>query len=182
MKKKFLLFGVSLLLAGCAVVNVYVTFPEEKIKKAAEDILAPPEEPQSFFRIPFTKTAYAEEVEVRKELKTDSPKIREAKKKINSWREKLNDFKKLGFVGETNNFKVVIKNLPSETKKAREVKEIVRKENEQREIIIKELMRINNASPSEEKKFRKIFAEVAQKYSPQGTWIQTVDGKWIKKK
>jgi len=48
--------------------------------------------------------------------------------------------------------------------------------------MIKELLRINNAAPSEESKFRKIFAEVAQKYSPQNTWIQLNDGNWIRKK
>jgi len=181
--RKFIILALVFLFVGCAVVNVYVTFPEEKIKKAAEDILAPPEKSgqTGSFRFNFTKNLYAEEVVVKKELKTDSSAIKEAKEKINSWRGELNEYKKEGYVGETNNFKVVIKKLPDGLKKARRVRELVRKENQQREIIIKELMRINKASPKEEKVFRKIFAQTAQKYSPSGTWIQDENGRWNRK-
>ena len=136
--KKFIVLSLVFLFAGCAVVNVYVTFPEEKIKKAAEEILAPPEQSgqSGSFRFNFTKNLYAEEIVVKKELKTDSPAIREAKEKINSWRNELCEYKKEGYVGETNNFKVVIKKLPDDLKKTRRVRELVRKENQQREIII----------------------------------------------
>ena len=185
MKWKFLLIFLVLYLAGCAVVNVYVTFPEEKVKKAAEELLAPTTpsktKPESFLDNLFTKNLYAEEVVVTKDLKTDSPKINEAKEKMNTWREKLDEFKKAGYIGETNDFKVVIKEIPKDSEIAKEVRKIVEDENRQREIMIKELLRINNAAPEEEKKFRKIFAEVAQKYSPVNTWIQLSDGKWIRK-
>jgi len=181
--KKSIILALTFLFVGCAVVNVYVTFPEEKIKKAAEDILAPPEHSgqTGFFMFSFTKNLYAEEIVVKKELKTDSPAIRAAKEKINSWRSELNEYKKEGYVGETNNFKVVIKKLPDDLKKARRVRDLGRKENQQREIIISELMRINNAAPKEEKVFRKIFAKTAQKYSPSGTWIQDENGEWNRK-
>jgi len=183
--RKFIIFTLAVVFASCAIVNVYVTFPEEKIKKAAEDILAPPEQSQSgqtgFFRFNFTKNLYAEEVVVKKELKTDSPAIREAKEKINRWRNELCEYKKEGYVGEANNFKIVIKKLPDDLKKARRIRELVRKENQQREIIISELMRINKAAPKEEKVFRKIFAQTAQKYSPSGTWVQDENGKWDRK-
>ncbi|MCM8810604.1 MAG: YdbL family protein, partial [Candidatus Omnitrophica bacterium] len=172
-------------LLGCAVVNVYVTFPEEKVKKAAEDLLSPPTQsksPQSFLDIFLTKNLYAQEVVVTKDLKTDSQKIKEAKEKMDSWREKLDQFKKDGYIGETNDFKVVIKEMPRDAEIAKEVKKLVDDENKQREIIIKELLKINNAAPEEEKKFRKIFGEVAQKYSPTNTWIQLSDGSWERKK
>ncbi|MCX7917230.1 MAG: YdbL family protein [bacterium] len=183
--KKFFLIGFILVLIGCAVVNVYVTFPEEKVKKAAEDLLAPPSKqqlPQSFFDLFFTKTLYANEVVVTKDLKTDSPKIREAKEKMDTWRIKLDEFKKQGYIGETNNFRVVIKELPKDKEIEKEVRKIVEEENRQRDIMIKELLKINNAAPEEENKFRKIFGEVAQKYSPENTWIQLPDNSWIKKK
>jgi len=94
--KKFIILGLISLFAGCAVVNVYVTFPEEKIKKAAEDILAPPDQSgqSGFFKFNFTKNLYAEEIVVKKEIKTDSPAIKEAKEKINSWRNELCEYKK----------------------------------------------------------------------------------------
>jgi len=181
--KKFIVLELDFLYVGCAIINVYVTFPPYKIKKAAEDILAPPDQSgqTGFFKFNFAKNLYAEEVVVKKELKTDSPAIKEAKEKINRWRGELNEYKKEGYVGETNNFKVVIKKLPDDLKKVRRIRELVRKENQQREIIIKELMRINKASPKEEKVFREIFAQTVQKYSPSGTWIQDENGRWNRK-
>lgn len=180
-KAKFFIGFLFLFFVSCAVVNVYVTFPEEKVKKAAEDLLAPPS-PESFIDNFFTKNLYAEEVVVTKDLKTDSPKIRQAKEKMDSWRGKLDQFKREGYIGETNDFKVIIKEMPKDSELAKEVREIVNNENQQREIMIKELLRINNASPDEEKKFKRIFSEVAQKYSPPDTWIQLPDNSWVRKK
>ncbi len=184
MKSKIMGGLAIVLFVSCAVVNVYVTFPEEKVKKAAEELLAPPktQEKESFLNNIFTKNLYAQEITVTRDLKTDSPKIREAKTNMDSWRDKLDEFKKAGYIGETNNFKVVIKELPKDKNVAEEVKKIVDDENKQREIIIKELLRINNAAPTEEEKFRKIFAETSQKYSPSNTWIQLPDNTWIRKK
>jgi len=181
--KRIIIFLLVVLFAGCAVVNVYVTFPEEKIKKAAEDILAPaPSSPSGFLKYNFTKNLYADEkVVVGKELKTDSPVIRQAQEKINSWRSKLDEFKKDGYIGETNDFKVVIKQVPDDKQKETELRELVKNENTQRDIIIKELMKINNAPAKEEKKFREIFAETSIKYSPSGTWIQDAKGNWKRK-
>jgi len=178
--------GILIVLGvSCAVVNVYVTFPEEKIRKAAEDILGPSTEeskPQSYFKFQFGKNLYAEEVKVSKDLKTDSPLINEAKAKRKTWEEKLINFKKMGFVGETNRFSVVIKEMPSDKTLSEEVKDIVMKENKERDVIINELMRINNASPAQEKIFRDIFTEVVQKQlTPKGAWIQINSGEWIKK-
>jgi len=183
MRDKIIVVFWGLFLFGCAVVNVYVTFPEEKVKKAAEDLLAPPSKsPESFWDNFLTKNLYAQEITVTDDLKRDSPKIREAKEKMDSWREKLDEFKKAGYIGETNNFKVIIKEMPKNPEVLKEVRKIVEDENKQREIMIKELLKINNAAPSEETKFRKIFSEVSQKYSPQNTWIQLTDGNWTKKK
>jgi uncharacterized protein YdbL (DUF1318 family) len=174
-----------LFMVGCAVVNVYVTFPEEKIEKAAEDLLAPPDEsaPVSILpKISFTRTAYAQEkVEVRRDIKTDSPAIKAAKEKMDTWRGKLDSFKKEGFVGETNDFRVVIKNLPSDSSLAGDVKEIVRDENKERMKMMDELIKINNVAPGEESKFKRIFAGVMQKYSPSGTWVESDTGQWSRK-
>ncbi|MCX8082916.1 MAG: YdbL family protein [bacterium] len=170
-----------LVLAGCAVVNVYVTFPEEKIEKAAEELLAPPStiKPQSHLFI-FTGTAYAQEVvEVRKDIKTDSPVIKTAKQKMNTWRDELDTYKKEGFVGETNDFTVVIRELPSDREKAQRIKKIVNDENQQRKIMMDELLKINNVPSGEVTKFKKIFADVMKKYSPSGTWIQ--EDEWRRK-
>ncbi len=183
MKKIFMVLLSALFLAGCAVVNVYVTFPEEKIQQAAEDLLAPPSksEPVSGLqRSIFTGTAYAQEtVQVKTEIQTDSPVIRAAKQKMDSWREELDNFKKDGFVGETNNFSVVARSLPSDSTKAARVKKLVADENAQRKIMMDELIKINNVPPGEVEKFKRIFADTMKKYSPKGTWIQSEE--WYRK-
>lgn len=176
---------VALFIVGCAVVNVYVTFPEEKIEKAAEDLLAPPASGAPVSSLPgfiFTQTAYAQEsVEVKKDIKTDSPAIRAAQQKMNTWRTTLDNFKKQGFIGETNDFVVVIKNLPADSSLAKEVKKVVTDENQERKVMMDELLRINNVAPGETAKFKKIFADVIQKYSPAGTWVQSETGEWRRK-
>lgn len=183
--KKISVVLAAFILAGCAVVNVYVTFPEEKIEKAAEELLAPPSRsiPQSnlFQNLFITGTAYAQEVvEVRKDINTDSPVIRAAKQKMDTWRDELDTYKKEGFVGETNEFTVVVRNLPSDKEKANRVKKIVNDENQQRKIMMEELIRINNVPRGEIPKFKRIFADVMKKYSPEGTWIQEDNG-WSRK-
>ncbi|MCM8829523.1 MAG: YdbL family protein [Candidatus Omnitrophica bacterium] len=182
MKKGWILLSV-LALAGCAIVNVYVTFPEEKIEKAAEELLAPPSQikPQSnLFRFIFTDAAYAQEViEVKKDIKTDSPVIKAAKQKMDTWREELDTYKKEGFVGETNEFTVVVRDLPSDPERAKRVRKIVNDENQQRRIMMDELLKINNVPAGEIAKFKRIFADVMKKYSPSGTWIQAEE--WYRK-
>jgi len=183
MMKRIGVLILLLAITGCAVVNVYVTFPEEKIKKAAEELLAPPTQgaPQSnLYRFMFTGTAYAEEVvEVSKDIKTDSPVIREAKKKMDSWRDELDRYKAEGFIGERNDFSVEIRTFPSDPEKAKRIKKIVNDENQQRKIMMDELLKINNVPSGEVSKFKKIFADVMKKYSPSGTWIQGEE--WYRK-
>jgi len=175
----------ALFIVGCAVVNVYVTFPEEKIEKAAEDLLAPPSAngPVSMLQgFRFTRTAYAEDgVEVKKDIQTDSPAIRAAKQNMNAWRAALDSFKKDGFIGETNSFSVVVKNPPADSSAARDVKKIVSDENRERKAMMDELLKINSVAPGEEVKFKRIFADVMKKYSPKGTWIQSDTGEWSRK-
>jgi len=183
MKKISLVLLSILFLAGCAVVNVYVTFPEEKIQQAAEDLLAPPpksEPVSSLLKSIFTGTAYAQEaVQVKKDIQTDSPVIRAAKQKMDSWREELDNFKKEGFVGETNDFSVVVRSLPSDSAAASRVKKLVADENAQRKIMMDDLLKINNVPPGETEKFKRIFADTMKKYSPEGTWIQSDE--WYRK-
>jgi len=188
-KKMKRALGIALLAAvfmvGCAVVNIYVTFPEEKIEKAAEDLLAPPSSTaptSSLPRFSFTRTAYAQEsVQVKKDIQTDSPAIRTAKQNMNGWRTALDGFKKDGFIGETNDFAVVVKNLPTDSSAARDVKKIVSDENRERKAMMDELLKINNVAPGQVTDFKRIFADVMQKYSPAGTWIQSETGEWSKK-
>ncbi|HOJ38853.1 MAG TPA: DUF1318 domain-containing protein [bacterium] len=185
---KWLAVVLLVSLAACAIVNVYVTFPEEKIKQAADDLLGPaepvkPKTPgQSFFRFDFTAAAWAQEVGISRDLKTSSPVLDEIKRLRDSWRDKIDQYKAKGYLGETNNFSLVLKDPPPASIAA-EVKNYLEKENQQRQAMIAELMKINKADPSQEKTFRTIFAEVMiNKYTPSGAWIQEADGTWVRKK
>lgn len=182
---KWLVGILAVCLASCAVVNVYVTFPEEKIRKAADDLLGPAEparQGQSYLNIQFATPVYAEEVAVTRDLKTSSPVLDEVKKKRASWQEKITEYKKQGWVGESNQFSLVIKNTPPDAGNAVAVRELVDKENQQRNIMIEELMRINNADRNQEKTFREIFAETMIKnYTPAGAWVQLSSGAWVQK-
>jgi len=183
--KKILFCSLTLLfyVAGCAIVNVNIVFPEEKIEKAAEELLGlHPYSINNLFSSVFTKPLYAQEtVEVRREIKTDSPVIKAAKQKMDSWRTKINSFKKEGFIGEKNNFELEVRKAPTDSSVAREVIKLVREENRERKIMMEELLKINNVAPSEKDKFKNIFTRVIQKNSPAGTWIQNEQGLWQRK-
>lgn len=187
-KKILLAFGLAGLLAGCAMVTIYVTFPEEKIKKAAEDIEKMLESNLSLKNILcatqlFISTpAFAQESSISSEIKTDSPKIKEAISQIKSWADELAEYKKAGYIGETTQYQVAIVKLPDDAELARKVKEIVQNENKQRNIILEEIFRINNVSPEQRQVFRELFAKTKLKTVKPGEWYQTSDGSWVLKK
>lgn len=173
-------------LAGCAMVTIYVTFPEEKIKKAAEDIEKMME---SFNKSIFnyvcgflTYTAFAQESSVSSDIKTDSPKIREAIKQKKFWADELALYKKEGYIGETNNYQVDIVNQPENPSLVNKIKEIIQKENQQRNIILEEIYKMNNVSPEQKQMFKEIFAKIKQKNAKPGEYIQDSNGTWIQKK
>lgn len=182
--RKWIIGLLAVFVVGCAMVNVYVTFPEEKIKKAAEDILAPSDEnnvSSSHLDFFFAKNAYAEEVRIKKAIKTSSPAIEKAKKERAKWHRELMEYEKNGYIGETNSFKVVIKKLPEQESLAKAVRKIIDDENRARESIINEIIEINNVAPNEKETFVEMFSEVSQKYAPEGAWIQKSNGNWIQK-
>jgi len=183
---KWITAVAAIFLLGCAIVNVYVTFPEEKIKKAADDLLGPAEPGkapgQSLFHLDMSQNAWAEEVGISREIKTSSPVLDQIKQRRDSWREKINEYKARGYLGETNSFSLVLKETPPASLLA-EVTDYMNKENQERQSMIAELMKINKADPNQEKTFRTIFAEVMiNKYTPSGAWVQQPDGTWVRKK
>jgi len=182
----FFIFATAILFAGCATVTIYVTFPEEKIKKAAEDIekMMESQSQNIFYQMCnyFVSNAFAAEGSVSSEIKTDSPKIKEAIGQIKTWSDELALYKKNGYIGETKNYEVAIVNPPDDPAVLLKVKEIVQKENQQRNIILEELYRLNNISPGQKQIFREIFAKTKQKNAKPGEYIQNPDGTWIQKK
>ncbi|HOL49744.1 MAG TPA: DUF1318 domain-containing protein, partial [bacterium] len=170
------------------MVTIYVTFPEEKIKKAAEDIEKMIESnmgSKAMFckLVHFVSTsAFAQESSVSSEIKTDSPAIKEAINQIKSWTDELASYKKAGYIGETKDYQVAIIKLPDDEQLARKVKEIVQKENKQRNIILEEIFRLNNVAPEQKQTFRELFAKTKLKNVKPGEWYQNPDGSWAQKK
>lgn len=189
MKRKRIWFGLIMagLLAGCAMVTIYVTFPEEKIKKAAEDIEKMLESSLNRFSVfcsinhLITNPAFAQET-ISSEIKTDSPKIKQAISQIKSWSDELAAYKSAGYIGETLEYQVAIVNLPQDQETAKKVKEIVQKENTQRNIILEEIFKLNNVSPEQRQAFKEIFAKTKMKNLKPGEWYQNPDGTWNQKK
>lgn len=186
-KKYFLILGLICFLAGCAMVTIYVTFPEEKIKKAAEDIEKMLESKINniifcSIRNLIITPAFAQGSSVSSEIKTDSPKIKEAIGQIKSWADELAEYKKAGYIGETTQYQVAIVNQPKDPELVKNVKEIVQRENKQRDIILEEIYRINNVSPEQRQTFRELFAQIKLKAVKSGEWYQNPDGSWVQKK
>ncbi|MCX7704858.1 MAG: YdbL family protein [bacterium] len=187
-RKYFMMIGLACFLAGCAMVTIYVTFPEEKIKKAAEDIEKMLESRTSPHNVLcsitnfFVMPAFAQESSISSDIKTDSPKIKEAINQIKSWADELAEYKKAGYIGETTEYQVGIVNQPKDPELAKRVKEIVQNENKQRNIILEEIYRINNVSPEQRQTFKDIFAKTKLKNVKPGEWYQNPDGSWVQKK
>ncbi|MCM8764193.1 MAG: YdbL family protein [Candidatus Omnitrophica bacterium] len=188
MKRILFSLLMAVLLAGCAMVTIYVTFPEEKIKKAAEDIekmLESKIDRSSIFFsvIRFVSSpAYAQEPAVSSEIRTDSPKIKEAIAQMKSWADELASYKKAGYIGETLEYQVAIVNLPQDSTVAKNVRDLVQKENKQRNIILEEIFRINNVAPDQRQTFKELFAKTKLKNVKPGEWFQNPDGSWVQKK
>jgi uncharacterized protein YdbL (DUF1318 family) len=192
MKRFTGIIGIAALLfvAGCAMVSIYVTFPEEKIKKAADSIEggideAAPAKKTSLLMDRFLGQVFAAEAcaaEISSELKTDSPKIQAAAKLRASWREELDSYKQQGFVGENNKYQIEMRNAPSDQDTLKKVQALVKKENEQRKIIIDELIAINSAASQQREAFQAQFAKARRDHAKPGEWIQDTNGDWSQKK
>ena len=65
--------------------------------------------------------------------------------------------------------------------KRAKVKQLVEAENKDRMSLYQEVAKNMGIDPSRLGKVQKIFAKQWQKTAPSGTWIQTEDGKWVRK-
>jgi uncharacterized protein YdbL (DUF1318 family) len=190
MRKIGLLFGLALLLIGCAVVNVYVTFPQEKIDKAMEglELQVQPDAPSLTAPAPKKQSRlspwqfleptplYAAETVVTSEVKTTSPAIDEAKARR---RERLSDiqgYKDRKILGENN--KGLLEIRVTDEALVSGVEKLVKEENSDRMIIYREIVRINSMPASDLVKVQAAAAKANRKLAKNGEWIQNEDGSW----
>ncbi|AMM41831.1 Uncharacterized conserved protein UCP025560 [Candidatus Desulfofervidus auxilii] len=194
MKVKFgsILFFTIFFMA-CVTVNIY--FPAAKVEKAAEEIVkevrqqspkkeqklkkeekSPPE--SELHKWQFVNCAYAQEGV----LEVSTASIRALKTAIKKRFPKLIPYFQKGIIGENNRGLLEIKSWQgvSLAKRAK-VKQLVEAENKDRTNLYQEVAKNMGIDPSQLGKVQKIFAKQWQKTAPSGTWIQTEDGKWVRK-
>ena len=178
--KKFLTIASGMvaifLLIGCATVNVYVTFPQEKIKDAASDIESQLEEGgRSFNFNPFApRLLYAETI--TPELKVYTPEVKNALASRKARFSQIKEYRRKGVIGEDNKGLLQIRSAATS-----EVKRLVREENRDRMTIYQALVRQNNMPPDQLKLVQEQFAAVRREKANKGEWIQLPNGNWIRK-
>ncbi|CAD7768989.1 MAG: hypothetical protein KIIPBIDF_00027 [Candidatus Methanoperedenaceae archaeon GB50] len=194
MKVKFgsILFFTIFFMA-CVTVNIY--FPAAKVEKAAEEIVkevrqqspkkeqklkkeekSPPE--SELHKWQFVNCAYAQEGV----LEVSTASIRALKTAIKKRFPKLIPYFQKGIIGENNRGLLEIKSWEGVSLLERaKVKQLVEAENKDRTNLYQEVAKNMGIDPSQLGKVQKIFAKQWQKTAPSGTWIQTEDGKWVRK-
>jgi uncharacterized protein YdbL (DUF1318 family) len=97
----------------------------------------------------------------------------------------VDEFKEKGYVGENNQGFLEIRSPEKVAENPEEmelVQEIVREENNDREIIMERVIELNdNLKKSHREEIFGIFARMNQENSPSGTWIQKSNGDWVRK-
>jgi len=97
----------------------------------------------------------------------------------------IDEFKQAGIVGENNQGLLEIrdmKKLASDPDLKARVTKIVATENAYRKIIMDRIVVLNeSAAKAGSENVARIFARINQDNSQPGTWIQTDDGKWVRK-
>ncbi len=182
---KFVIIGgglcALLLIAGCTVKTPQVTFTSERtalekqilgeyrtIEEDALMITSMRSSDSAAVVIPPSKRAVLEAF---------------AERRFNA--DDIEDFKKDGVVGENTEGLLTI--LPTDKYRddpeyRRLVDRIVAEENRDREIIMDRIVEVSSSvNPFDRDAVRKVFARMNREASPPGTFIQTPEGRWVRK-
>lgn len=195
MRKIGLIFGLVLLLVSCAVVNVYVTFPQEKIDKAMEGLelqiqpVAPsPKVPAPKKQSRLSPWRFLEPIPlyaqtVTSELKTSSPVIDEAKARRIERFSDIQGYKDKKILGESKEGLLDVRSTVGlDGKQVSSLQKTVKEENNDRMTIYREIVQINSMPSAEIKKVQAGAAKINRKLAKEGEWIQNDDGAWQIKK
>ncbi|MBI4610331.1 MAG: YdbL family protein [Candidatus Rokubacteria bacterium] len=184
------------LLTGCLAVTINVTFPQEKIEKAAssiEDLVrggkeGPPVKPPpakeekrgdhpGFRRTLGWLAPTPAEAQVP-ELRTRTPEVMAS---IESRRQRfpqVQQWKERGCLGE--NAQGLLEARPGQGC-ASEVAALIAAENRDRMTLYRTLLQQNNMPPADLARVQAAFAKVNRERAARGEWIQTEDGRWVRK-
>jgi len=183
---------------SCVTINIY--FPEAAVKEAAEEIVdevRPSEDKEkekkdvfagwdenqaenaeSNGAFTFVSSAYAQE----QVTQVSSPKIRALKGSLKDRFPRLRPFYNQGRIGETNNGLLVVRNEEELSLKDKSLlRRLVKEENKDRKELYAEVADALNIDPDQIPRIQRIFAENWIRKSKPGWWIQTKEGRWIRK-
>jgi len=118
-------------------------------------------------------------------ISTEKQKVFEALQEQKYNKDDIDEFKGKGFIGENNQGFLEIRpfdELKGNPEKMKLINEIVQEENADRRIIMERIVELKDSlKKADTKDVFYVFAQIKQKDSPGGTWIQEQDGKWVKK-
>jgi uncharacterized protein YdbL (DUF1318 family) len=99
-------------------------------------------------------------------------------------RDDVEEFKRNGWIGETNEGWLEVResaDLPRNAERRKFLDDIAREENDDRRVILERVVELNDAlKRAVPKDVSAVFAKMYQENSPKGTWIQQPDGTWMK--
>jgi uncharacterized protein len=191
-----LLFSTAILLASCITVNV--NFPEAAVQQASDSYVeqlyrmreeaekqkspgskeSPTRQGAGFHFSPwhlFVPMAFAAD-----QFRVESELITQIQRREVQRLAQLDRFKTEGLIGENNQGLLVPKGEPKALQKKR-VDELINQENTDRELLYREVLRINGMDSGQMKTVTTKFANSFQSKSPKGSWVQQANGQWIKK-
>jgi uncharacterized protein YdbL (DUF1318 family) len=171
---------------ACVPVTVNISFPQEKLDNAAnqiEDITAQTATPSAPAATTPARpappaTSQGRTVEVTPRIDTRSPEVVKATEARRQRRSALRDWKTRSCLGETNQGLLEARTGEGCTPEALEV---MRAENADRLVIYQAFMKDNSIPESDTPRVRSAFAKARQDRSRPGDWIQLEDGKWVKR-
>jgi len=118
-------------------------------------------------------------------LSPEKKKVLDAKRRQKFNDDDVKELKTEGLIGENNlGYLEIIEQQEVEfdEKKAQFTSTLVKEENQDREVIVDRVIELNeNLKDAVRENILAIFAEMNQKNSPVGTWIQDQLGKWMLK-
>jgi uncharacterized protein YdbL (DUF1318 family) len=181
------LAGLVAVATACVPVTVNISFPQEKLDNAAqqiEDITAQTPAPSPPAATPPAApprppaTTQGRTVDVTPRIDTRSPEVVKATESRRQRRPALREWKTRGCLGETNEGLLEARSGEGCTAAALE---LMQAENADRTVIYQAFMKENNIPASDTDRVRIAFAKARQERARPGDWIQAEDGRWAKK-
>ena len=179
------------LLWACVTVNVY--FPAKEVEKKAEDLVDEirkkklplrenPSNPQSYLKQVYAGMLNQGSAFAAAESEVNSPAIQNVKNRLRDRFPKLIPYFQKGAIGEgkAGFLEIRLPNGLSAAEKT-ELNSLTNAENQDRQILYKEVANSMKIPLDQLEKVQRIFAEKWQGSADRGWWIQKEDGSWIRK-